>query len=198
MRLIITVQNSDVEDLTYAWFGEFLWTCVHSPDLMYAMLISARSAEITSGIICSCFPVLPSFFRHLYGKATIKRHNDNSALFSYHESTIQPPAVQTTSNLWNDPNDSRLLQRTYLELQERNYWELWDVEEAPEAPETATTTTTRDRARESQETITLPAAIRHSMKDMEHDGMHSALLKTNDCAIPQAYCGNAFARDYTM
>lgn len=197
MRLIITVQNFNVEDLTYAWFGEFLWTWVHSPDLKYAILISARSAEITSGIICSCFPVLPSFFRHLYGKATIKRHNDNSALFSYREFTIQSPAVQTAS-LWNDPNESRQLQRTYLEPQEHNYWELWDVEEAPEDGETAMTTITRERARESQETITLPAAIRHSMKDMEHEGMQPGLLKTNDCAIPQAYCGNAFACNYTM
>lgn len=178
MRLIITVQNSNVEDLTYAWLGEFLWSYVLLSVSMCAMLIYARSAEITSGIICSCFPILPSFVRYFYGKATSKRRNENSDLFTYRDSSTQSPAVITFSNLWNDPDDSRLQQRSYLELQERSYWDSWDVEGAPEAPETMTANTTKKRAGEYLETITPPAPIRRSMKDMEHDGMHSGSSRT--------------------
>lgn len=145
---------------------------------MCAMLIYARSAEITSGIICSCFPILPSFVRYFYGKAASKRHNENSALFTYRDSSIQSPAVKTFSNLWNDPDDSRLLQRSYLELQERSYWDPWDEEEASEAPETMTTNPTKKGAGEYQETITPPAPIRRSMKDMGHNGMHLGSLRT--------------------
>lgn len=181
MRLILSVRNSNVEDLTYAWFGEFLWSCVLSSNLMCGMLIYSRSAEITSGIICSCFPVLPSFVRYFYGKLTTKLskdRNDNSALFTYRESSIQSPNMKTTSNLRNDRYDSRVLQRTYLELQERSGWDFWDIEEAPEPPEPAMTTTTNGGARESQKTTMIPACITHNMKDMRHGGMHSGILNT--------------------
>ena len=40
------------------------------------------------------------------------------------------------------------------------------------------TTTATGGARVSQETITLPPAVRRSMKDMERGGMHSGILKT--------------------
>ncbi|MCJ1422182.1 hypothetical protein MMC29_000061 [Sticta canariensis] len=168
MRLIISIRNSNVEDLTYAWFGEFLWS----------------SAEITSGILCSCFPVLPSFVRYFYGKVTTKLskdHNDNSALFTYRESSIQSPTMTTTSNLWYDSYDSQLLQRSYLELQARSDWDFWDVEEAPEPPELpepAMTTTTKGGARESQETVMIPACITRNLRDMRHGGMHSGILNT--------------------
>ena len=126
------------------------------------MLIYSRSAEITSGIICSCFPVLPSFVRYVYEKVTSKDRNDNSALFTYRDSSIQSPTMKTTSNLWNDSYDSQLLQRSYLELQERSNWDVWDVEEVPEPPEfpePAMTTTTNEGARESHENIMKPACI---------------------------------------
>lgn len=181
MRLMITVQNSNNEDVTYAWFGEFLWTCVLSLDLMCSRLISTRSAEITSGIICSCFPVLPAFVRYFYGKATSRiyksrdRRNDNSALFTYRESTIPSPTVQRSSDVWKETDDSRLLQRTYLELQERNCWDSWDVEgipeipEIPEIPATAMTTINHRGAGEWPETIRLPAVIQRSMMDLDLD-----------------------------
>lgn len=148
------------------------------------MLINTRSAEITSGIVCSCFPVLPSFFRYFYSKAATKlskdreRHNDNSALFTYHESTMPSPVVGTTGNLWNNPDDSRLFPRSYLELQERSIWDSWDSEDAPKAPAAAMTTTTRGGAGESEETITLPAALRCNTKDIEHGGMQSGIMRT--------------------
>ncbi|KAH3207645.1 hypothetical protein KXW62_006364 [Aspergillus fumigatus] len=53
MRLVVSVQNRTVEDKTYDWFPEFLWT----------------SAEVTSGIIASCMPALPTFFRHFFKRA---------------------------------------------------------------------------------------------------------------------------------
>lgn len=167
MRLIITVQNSNEDDLTYAWFGEFLWT----------------SAEITSGIICSCVPALPAFVRHFYAKAATRlskdrdRQHDNSVLFTYRDSEPPSPVVNTntTSNAWYNPDDSRLLQRSYVELQERSYWDSWDEEEASV---TGVTTTATGGASASQETITLPPAVRRSMKDMERGGMHSGILKT--------------------
>ena len=170
MRLIITVQNSNVNDLTYARFGEFLWTCVLLLILTYSMLTDSRSAEITSGILCSCVPALPAFFRHFYAKAASRlfrdrvRQKENSALFTYRDSSILSP-VHMTSNPWNgdDPNDSQAMQRSYLELEERNYWDTWDVEEASM---NGMTTSTLRGARVSQETITLPPPAQRSMKDV--------------------------------
>ncbi|PWY93667.1 hypothetical protein BO94DRAFT_511449 [Aspergillus sclerotioniger CBS 115572] len=53
MRLVVSIGNSDTPDKTYDWFPEFLWT----------------TAEITSGIVASSLPALPSFYRHTSQKA---------------------------------------------------------------------------------------------------------------------------------
>ncbi|KAL4873207.1 hypothetical protein BDV12DRAFT_209129 [Aspergillus spectabilis] len=53
MRLEVSVQHRDTNDKTYDWFPEFLWT----------------TAEITCGILASCLPALPTFFRHFSSKA---------------------------------------------------------------------------------------------------------------------------------
>ncbi|PYH47458.1 uncharacterized protein BP01DRAFT_414345 [Aspergillus saccharolyticus JOP 1030-1] len=53
MRLMVSVHNRTTLDRTHDWFPEFLWT----------------TAEITSGIVASCLPALPSFFRHSSQKA---------------------------------------------------------------------------------------------------------------------------------
>lgn len=145
------------------------------------MLTFGRSAEITSGIICSCVPALPAFVRHFYAKAATRlskdrdRHNENSVLFTYRDSEPSSPVVNITSNSWYNPDDSRPLQRSYLELQERSYWDSWDTEDASV---TGVTTTATGGAGASQETITLPPVVRCSMKDTERGGMHSGILKT--------------------
>ncbi|OJK03796.1 hypothetical protein ASPACDRAFT_57176 [Aspergillus aculeatus ATCC 16872] len=53
MRLVVSVRNRTTRDRTHDWFPEFLWT----------------TAEITSGIVASCLPALPSFFKHSSQKA---------------------------------------------------------------------------------------------------------------------------------
>ncbi|KAB8199980.1 hypothetical protein BDV34DRAFT_230705 [Aspergillus parasiticus] len=52
MRLVVSIPNSTATDNTFVWFPEFLWT----------------AAEITSGIIASCLPALPTFLRHFFKK----------------------------------------------------------------------------------------------------------------------------------
>ncbi|RMZ46856.1 integral membrane protein [Aspergillus flavus] len=54
MRISISVQKNNTSDRAYDWFPEFLWT----------------SAEISAGIIASSLPAVPSFFRHIRGKAS--------------------------------------------------------------------------------------------------------------------------------
>ncbi|RDW57956.1 60S ribosomal protein L36 [Aspergillus mulundensis] len=53
MRLEVSVRNRHTKDQTYDWYSEILWT----------------TAEITCGILASCLPALPTFFRHFIGKA---------------------------------------------------------------------------------------------------------------------------------
>ncbi|KAL4906507.1 hypothetical protein BDW74DRAFT_176827 [Aspergillus multicolor] len=53
MRLEVSVRNRDTQDQTHDWYNEILWT----------------TAEITCGILASCLPALPTFFRHFIGKA---------------------------------------------------------------------------------------------------------------------------------
>jgi len=48
MRLSVSANTADTTDKTYDWFSEFLWT----------------SAEISSGLIASCLPAIPTFFRY--------------------------------------------------------------------------------------------------------------------------------------
>ncbi|OGM47030.1 hypothetical protein ABOM_003736 [Aspergillus bombycis] len=52
MRLVVSIPNSTATDNTFVWFPELLWT----------------AAEITSGIIASCLPALPTFLRHFLKK----------------------------------------------------------------------------------------------------------------------------------
>ncbi|KAL2867943.1 uncharacterized protein BJX67DRAFT_380500 [Aspergillus lucknowensis] len=55
MRLEVSVRNRDTEDKTYDWYTEILWT----------------TAEVTCGIVASCLPALPTFFRQFFSKARI-------------------------------------------------------------------------------------------------------------------------------
>ncbi|PYI06609.1 hypothetical protein BO78DRAFT_368572 [Aspergillus sclerotiicarbonarius CBS 121057] len=48
MRLVVSIGKRDTPDKTYDWFPGCLWT----------------SAEITSGIVASSLPALPTFYRH--------------------------------------------------------------------------------------------------------------------------------------
>ncbi|KAE8387029.1 hypothetical protein BDV23DRAFT_186703 [Aspergillus alliaceus] len=51
IRLVLGIQTMSTIDRTYDWFPEFLWT----------------TAEISCGIIAGSLPVLPAFFRHMFG-----------------------------------------------------------------------------------------------------------------------------------
>ncbi|KKK20684.1 hypothetical protein ARAM_000335 [Aspergillus rambellii] len=53
MRLVVSVRNSSTQDKTHDWYPEFLWT----------------AAEVTCGILASCLPAIPTFFRHFFHKA---------------------------------------------------------------------------------------------------------------------------------
>ncbi|KAL4890898.1 hypothetical protein BDV59DRAFT_209293 [Aspergillus ambiguus] len=52
MRLVASVSHKSMHDKTFDWFPEFLWT----------------TAEITSGIVASCLPAVPSVLRLFFQK----------------------------------------------------------------------------------------------------------------------------------
>ena len=54
MRLVNNIKFSDATDVTFQLTPVALWTF----------------AEVSSGIICGCLPVLPAFFRHFASKIT--------------------------------------------------------------------------------------------------------------------------------
>ncbi|PYH93733.1 hypothetical protein BO71DRAFT_354646 [Aspergillus ellipticus CBS 707.79] len=66
MRLAVSVNNSTTADKTYGWFPEFLWT----------------TAEITSGIIASSLPALPTFYKHTSQKAKTLMMSISTGSFS--------------------------------------------------------------------------------------------------------------------
>ncbi|GFF76359.1 hypothetical protein IFM61606_03816 [Aspergillus udagawae] len=115
MRLVVSVRNKTVKDKTYDWFPEFLWT----------------SAEVTSGIIASCMPALPTFFRHFFNRA---RALISSASTSY-SSRAAKKAIEVIS--W--PASRSVRQKTQssgglsmTELCRSTNCELDDIEQQPE------------------------------------------------------------------
>ncbi|KAL4921270.1 hypothetical protein BDW62DRAFT_142563 [Aspergillus aurantiobrunneus] len=62
MRLTVSVKNRDTHDKTYDWSDEILWS----------------TAEVTCGIMASCLPALPTFFRHFFITAKTKFSHTSS------------------------------------------------------------------------------------------------------------------------
>ncbi|KAL8952410.1 MAG: hypothetical protein Q9222_001687 [Ikaeria aurantiellina] len=58
MRLVTSVPLISTQDMTYALSKPFLWAL----------------AEVTSGMLCICFPVLPKLFRRLAGRVSSTLH----------------------------------------------------------------------------------------------------------------------------
>lgn len=82
------------------------------------LIVNYRNAEIASGILCGCLPVLPQFFRHFVPKLVSKISTfrlGRSPLEKYKgASSTGRPAP------WEEPYDPRLLQGPYLELGQLN------------------------------------------------------------------------------
>ncbi|PWY86157.1 hypothetical protein BO70DRAFT_386434 [Aspergillus heteromorphus CBS 117.55] len=66
MRLAVSIGNRYSTDKTYDWFPEFLWT----------------TAEITSGILASSLPALPTFYKHTSQKAKTLVRSISTGSFS--------------------------------------------------------------------------------------------------------------------
>ncbi|KAL5362334.1 hypothetical protein BJX96DRAFT_177061 [Aspergillus floccosus] len=82
MRLVASVSNESMHDKTFDWFPEFLWT----------------TAEITSGIVASCLPAVPSVFRLFFQKTRTmlsERGSRHSTLKALDFTPRSPPTRQT-------------------------------------------------------------------------------------------------------
>ncbi|CAD6582658.1 MAG: hypothetical protein ASARMPREDX12_000997 [Alectoria sarmentosa] len=100
MRLFYSIRGLHSQDPNYDLVPVALWT----------------SAEIASGILCGCLPVLPQFFHHLVPKmvakiSTFRLGKSLSKKFSSNSNTGRAAP-------WEEPFDPRLHQGTYLELGE--------------------------------------------------------------------------------
>ncbi|PYI34862.1 ribosomal protein L36e [Aspergillus indologenus CBS 114.80] len=111
MRLVVSVRNRTTRDRTHDWFPEFLWT----------------TAEITSGIVASCLPALPSFFRHSSqkAKAWVSSIGTGSASIQMKGPlAASNPAMRITpQRLWRSGHDFS----TGTESTADSYWEMRDV-----------------------------------------------------------------------
>ncbi|KAL4809005.1 ribosomal protein L36e-domain-containing protein [Aspergillus unguis] len=82
MRLHVSVKNRHTDDQTFDWYSEILWS----------------TAEITCGILASCLPALPTFFRHFFTKArTIFSEKSRTRGSSQHSN------VQSHYRSWEKP-----------------------------------------------------------------------------------------------
>ncbi|KAL9042210.1 MAG: hypothetical protein Q9214_003852, partial [Letrouitia sp. 1 TL-2023] len=63
MRLVVSVRLIHTEDLTFTLSKAYLWAL----------------AEVTSGILCICFPVLPKLVQHLTHRVTSTKKSASSA-----------------------------------------------------------------------------------------------------------------------
>lgn len=118
MRLVISIQNAHIEDKTYDWLGEFLWTLELLKFVNSTVLTNNRSAEITSGILCSCLPALPAFLRHFYARAA----PSNPSKYPNGGSIRRARLGHNSDQPWISHDNSRLLEGSYLELAEDKTW----------------------------------------------------------------------------
>lgn len=96
----------------------------------YSHMVSCiRSAEFTSGIIASCLPATPTFFRHFFNRVLRKFSTSNiqnrkglwkSTTTYISKSTSQWPSRHLHS--WGLPSVTELL--------ERSIWDKYDIENA--------------------------------------------------------------------
>ncbi|MCJ1458495.1 hypothetical protein MMC28_008868, partial [Mycoblastus sanguinarius] len=105
MRLVYSIQTLHSRDPNYDLVPVALWTI----------------AEIASGILCGCLPVLPQFFRHFLPKIASKISTFRQTKSPSHISKKYGSSAHTGKTAsWQDPYDPRLLQGNYLELGERD------------------------------------------------------------------------------
>ena len=77
-------------------------------------LLKYSDAEIASGILCGCHPVLPQFFRHFVPKLVSKVSSSRiGKLFSKKDGSDSSSGKAV---LKVEPSDPRTLRGTYLEL----------------------------------------------------------------------------------
>ncbi|KAI9930901.1 hypothetical protein MW887_010552 [Aspergillus wentii] len=152
MRLIVSVQNKDSDDKTYDWFPEFLWT----------------TAEIASGIIASCLPALPKFFRFYFRRAVTKI-SQLSTKGSSHEGKKQSKTrPRSSSRALRNQKWSRGTNTTELSS--------WELDDTPIFQGTSYTTT---EAKAEPVTTTVTDSTALTTLDAVHlDNYPKGILKT--------------------
>ena len=117
LRLVNNVKFSRTEDVTFQLTPVALWTYVpFQPTLSQTLLkLPLRMAEVTSGILCGCLPVLPQLFHHYIPKirktltASLRSKSQTRSNDSH-----RPKAPQV--NTWNQA----LVKGNYIELDEHS------------------------------------------------------------------------------
>ncbi len=116
MRLVTSIEVIHNRDLTYRLNEEYFWTCVLSCSLLARLLITYRVAEIASGLLCGCLPVLPQFFRHFIPKIASKYRSKGRTTRT---SAVSSSGKPLASNDGRDIHPS-LPEGTYIELREQD------------------------------------------------------------------------------
>ena len=88
------------------------------------VLTDYSEAEITTGIICSCLPTVPALFRHYVPKISSRlassshRPDGRRATIKVNRPSLFSSKGSQSTSHYHDPEDPRLLQGQYLELDE--------------------------------------------------------------------------------
>ncbi|KAI9792578.1 MAG: hypothetical protein M1816_002098 [Peltula sp. TS41687] len=96
VRLAETIKHASYKDASWEVLTIHLWTVI----------------EINVGIACACMPALPSFYHHFFPR------RQTSVKLSYAKDSFGSRKTNPTANL--GPDDARLMQGKYLELNQTN------------------------------------------------------------------------------
>ena len=119
MRLITSVEVIHSQDLTYRLNEEYLWTYVSPPSTYQSKTLThqiSSVAEIASGLLCGCLPILPQFFRHFILKVT-SRYKTKGRTSKTSAASISGKPLASSDGLDTHPP---LPQGNYLELDEQD------------------------------------------------------------------------------
>ncbi|MCJ1303445.1 hypothetical protein MMC08_006255 [Hypocenomyce scalaris] len=148
LRLYYSVKYRNTTDQTFNLVPEGLWT----------------AAEVISGILCGCLPVLPQFFRYYGPKVTAKlssirgsKTQGTSTNLSGASTTLSPAAP------WQEPYAATLLTGTYHELEEQECIE-GNKTTVRGGTQPSSSETLGDDYRNTQESLDLENGIRKTVR----------------------------------
>lgn len=116
LRTVPSFRILGKHDLTYELIPLAFWSSVPLCHAAYIFVAEnfSRDAEMASGIICGCMPVMPQFFRHF-----MPRIRSRFSSYRRSKAASDPAGLPSNENVvapWGKFDDSRKLKSRYLDV----------------------------------------------------------------------------------